>query len=255
MAWSVLQSASSAATATATTKAVAFSTANLTSGTKIICALGISTALTVSVTSVSDGTNNLTQCGFVNDTANSVAVALYALDTPAGDVGAKPTITATLSTSLECSIWIAEVSGLAAGNTTAAMLDGTMVFAGFAAGSSHAQPAYTSTALNEFLIVLESDNGGPQTVTQPGGYTLDAASITNNSLCDIAAAYKNSANGAETGTWTFGGSTTGTELGVVAFKIAGGAITSGPPLSPQFMGSRPMVTATNAGWRGAQHSR
>jgi WD40 repeat protein len=33
------------------------------------------------------------------------------------------------------------------------------------------------------------------------------------------------------------------------------AATSGPALAPQFMGSRPVTVATNAGWRGAQHSR
>jgi hypothetical protein len=135
------------------------------------------------------------------------------------------------------------------------MLDGSVAFAGFAAAASDAQPSYTSTVANEFLVSLEADNGGPQTVTQPTGYTLAPGSITNNANCDAALAYKNSTGGAESGTWTFGGTTTGTELGVVAFKVSGaGPPTSGPPMFPGMV-SRPVVVSGFAGPAGANHSR
>lgn len=247
MAWSVLQSASSGSTGLATTKAVTFATANLSSGTKIIAYVGAAPgAVTFTVNSIVDGaSNSLTQIGFLDDSTNQVAIGVYAMDTPAGDVGTKPTITATFNGSFEASILVQEVSGLAAGNTTAAMLDGTAAVAGFAAGASHAQPAYSSTAANEFLIAVEADDGGPQTVTQPGGYTLDANAVTNNSLADIAPAYKNSTGGAESGTWTFGGTTTGTALLVVAFKVAAGGGLNGTvqPLPPSRLPRRSRARA------------
>jgi hypothetical protein len=257
VAWSVLQSAKTAATGAANTQAVTFTTANLSSGTKIIAVFGWNDNATTTIASVQDGSANpLTQCGLLDDTTNQVGLGLYAMDTPAGDVGTKPTITVTYGAaqSVDTSMMVLEVSGLATGNTTAAMLDGTAASAGFAAGASHAQPAYTSTAANEFLVACEADNGGPQTVTQPAGYTLDTNSVTNNSFADAAIAYKNSTGGAESGTWTFGGTTTGTGLLVVAFKISSAA-TSGPPLYPEQMTRQPVIMVTGAGWRGANHSR
>lgn len=226
-----MQAASVAATGFANTQAVAYSTANLSSGTKLIAVIGCDNSGTADViSSVTFGAgNNGTQCGFLNSTTDLVDVALYAMDTPAGVVGTKPTVTVTFNAGQTpaCSLVILEVSGLATGNTTAAMLDGTAATAAFAAAASDAQPSYSSTAANEFLVVCEADNGGPQTVTQPGGYTLNGSSVTNNGNANAAIAYKNSTGGAESGTWTFGGTTTGTALLVVAFKIPAGAA---PPL-------------------------
>jgi hypothetical protein len=151
------------------------------------------------------------------------------MDTPAGDVGTKPTITALMSNSQFGGMVIQEVSGLAIGNTLAAMIDGTPATAGFAAGASHAQPAYSTTAAGEFLVSFCGDQGGPQTMTQPSGYTMSAGVLNNNSSCDCCPAYKNSAGSAESGTWTYTGSTIGSNIIVAAFKLAAG----GPVSMPQ----------------------
>ncbi len=172
----------------------------------------------------------MTQAGFLF--SSSTGVAIFAMDTPAGDVGTKPTITATFAGgSADASILVQEISGLAAGNTTAAMLDGTAVSAGFAASASDAQPAYSSTISGEFLVSLQGDDGGPQVASQPAGYTLDANAVNNNSFANVCPAYKNSTGGAESGTWTFTGTTTQTALMVIAFKLP--AVTSGIPQRPQ----------------------
>lgn len=235
MGWNVVQSASSAATGTATTKAATYGS-NVSAGNKLICYIGVSFNTTLSVSSVKDAAgNSMTQVGFLADGTNTVAIAVYAMDVPAGDVGTAPTITVTLSRSSDCSVDIQEVSGLAPGNTLAAMIDGTCATSSSAGGSSIAQPSYTSTAPNEFLVSVEADNGGPQTATQPSGYTLDAHAVNSNSFANICPSYKNSAGGAESGTWTFSGTTTGTALAVVAFKLAAAApvipavVTAPPP--------------------------
>ena len=120
MAWSVLQSAGQ----TITNLAATF-TSNVSAGTKIIVALSTS-APGASVTSVKDGaSNSWTQIATVSEGSYCFG-ALYALDTPAGDVGTKPTITAVLSGGGSSSyLMVQEVSGLATGNTLAAMCDGT----------------------------------------------------------------------------------------------------------------------------------
>src|SRR5580704_16424705 len=127
MAWSVLQSASTAATGNSGTQSATFTTANLSSGTKLIAAVACS-ANGLTVSSVKDGAgNSFTSLATVsfNNAASNGQLSLWAIDTPAGDAGTKPTITATLTASTtETSLLIQEVSGLLAGNT-AAMLDGT----------------------------------------------------------------------------------------------------------------------------------
>jgi hypothetical protein len=93
VAWSVIQSAGSASTAAAFTKAVTFSTANLSSGTKIIALVAVSSfSGAASITSVKDGAGNaltLIKSGS-SGTGNIEMTGLFALDTPAGDVGSKP---------------------------------------------------------------------------------------------------------------------------------------------------------------------
>lgn len=254
MAWSVVQATSTASSGTTVNTASATYASALTTGNKAVAVIGWNTFTTAATfSSVTCAGTAMTQCAMLADTTNQIGLALYALDVPSATAA---TVTSTFSSgqTYETSIWIAEVSGLATGNTTAAMLDGTAAIAGHAAAGSTAQSSYTSSAASEFLVACGSDNGGPQTVTAPSGYTLDTHSVTNNASADAFIAYKNSTGGAESGTWTFGGTTTGTALGVVAFKVAGGGSTSGPPLSPVFMQRPPAQIVSRAGWRGAQHS-
>jgi len=257
MAWSVLQSVGTASSGSTSTTIAATYTTNLTSGTKLIAWISWNNVGgSNTINSVQDASANaLTQCAYLNDTTHAAGGALYAMDTPAGDVGAKPTITCTFSSAFIASIVILEVSGLVTGNTTGAMLDGTAAIAGFAGASSDALPSYTSTASSEFLFSGQADDGGPQTASPPAGYSTAANSVNNNGNSNAVVAYKNSSNALESGSWTFTGTTTGTVLAIVAFKVTGGAITSGPPLYPEQMTRQPVIVATHAGWRGAQHSR
>lgn len=220
MAWSVLQSAS-ATNAGSGNAAVTFSTANLSSGTKVVALVSVScSSTTFIVTSVKDGAaNTWTQLASKISADFSTHVGLYALDTPAGDVGTKPTITATIGTNFGATIQVLEVSGLLAGNTSA-MLDGT---AGTATGT--ASPAttssYSSAAASEFLFLGYGDPGFAVTNTTPGGWTADSHNVSGNSLADCAVYYKNSTGGAESASVTLSGAATWDTI-LVAFQLASG---------------------------------
>ena len=223
MTWGFVQSASSAATAAATTKAVTYTTANVSSGTKLIAltSLFINGGNTT-VTSVKDGAgNSMTLIG--RETFTQGDVAMWAMDTPAGDVGTKPTITATLGLSADCSILVQEVSGLAVGNMLAAMIDGTLGAINGTGGASTGSPTYVSSAANEYMLAAYGDTGGPETWTKPAALTADPNGINSNSNDDVALAYGNSTNGTEVGSWALTGTSTTWGALLVAFKLAGAA--------------------------------
>src|SRR5690348_18060055 len=92
MAWSVLQSASGSAAST--TVAATFSTANVQAGTKIIAVVSVGATSAPAVTSVKDAALNTWTQVATSAQANA-RVYIFALDTPSGDVGSKPTLTAT----------------------------------------------------------------------------------------------------------------------------------------------------------------
>ena len=92
MAWSRLQSASG----TGTTSATATFGSNASSGTKIIAFVACDLVETFTVQDAA--LNSLTQIGYISgSTGGAVAVGVYEMDTPAGDVGIKPAIKATSS--------------------------------------------------------------------------------------------------------------------------------------------------------------
>lgn len=226
MAWSVLQSTSVAANGTgALSQAVAY-TSNVSSGTKLIAVVSVSAAITSGgFTGIQDGSGNqMTRVAFIEaSSGGSECLVVYAMDTPAGDVGTKPTLTASwTTTTADASMLIMEVSGLLVGNTSA-MWDGTPATTEVLATASTSQPSYSSTLANEFLLVAIGDNGGPQAYTAPGGYSTSASNVSNNSFADAGVAWKNSTGGAESGTWTFTGTLTGTAFVVVAFNLASAA--------------------------------
>ena len=229
MAWSVLQSVGGLGSGAST---IATYTSNVSAGTKLIAYFSAFSGSTITVTSVKDAAGNtMTQVGYLWSATSGTGAGIFAMDTPAGDVGTKPVITALLSNGSFGAMVIQEVSGLAVGNTLAAMVDGTAAATAFAAGASHAQPAYSSTAAGEFLVSYCGDQGGPQTMTKPAAYTIDAHAVNNNASADCCPSYTNSAGGAESGTWTYSGSTVGSNILVVAFKLApaGGGVTTAPP--------------------------
>jgi hypothetical protein len=230
VAWSHLQSASVTNSGPSTiAKAYA---SNVSSGTKLIAVIDVSTNDTSeAVQSIKDGSGNaMTQLISVQLSATSW-VELWAMDTPAGDVGTKPTITATLNAAVSnfgCTLLIQEVSGLLAGDTSA-MLDGTGSSNTSNPSTGTASPAtsaaYSSTAANEYLITIYGDPGNGVTVSTPAtGYTADGANVNASSSATVMVGYKNSGNAAESASFAFtpAGANFWTVL-LVAFKLAGGA--------------------------------
>jgi hypothetical protein len=147
------------------------------------------------------------------------------MDTPAGDVGTMPTITATFTGATpDNSILIQEVSGLLAGNTTA-MVDGTAGTSTGSGGGNTTSPTYSTTAAGEYLVACFSDNAFTDTVTDPSSpWTSDANNPAGGGVVHVHLSYKNSANGAETGA-VFNYSNAGADYSelMVAFKLGGPA--------------------------------
>lgn len=250
MSWSHLQS-NSAANASCTY------TSNLSAGTKLIA---VTTVFATTCPSVKDGANNsFTKLASVlmNNNSGKGEVALWAMDTPAGDVGTTPTITQGSGSSFT-TLLIQEVSGLLAGNTSA-MLDGTAGTSFAAASTSLACGTYGSAAANEYLVAVYGDDqttGGvhPTAASGSATYTLDAANIASGSAECSAVAYGNSTGGTETCTFTLSSANSNDQGTIfVAFKLAGGAATPAPV--SLVMVNRPAFIVSNSGWRGAGHSR
>jgi hypothetical protein len=222
VAWNRVQTANGTNDSSSATVAATFSTANLTAGTKIIASVSIAASASQAITQVRDGAlNTWTQIGFAEATSpNFRASYLFALDTPAGDVGAKPTLTATCNAGgCGLSIVLQEVSGLLAGNTTA-MCDGAAVaLTGITAATG--SPAYSSAAPGEYLVCTYGDWTGSVT---PAAVLPAKDGVTNNNS-DCAIEYGNSTGGAETTGYT-GAPTSGWALVAVAFKLS--SSTSGP---------------------------
>lgn len=232
MVWARVQGNKTAATASAVSSvACAYVTANVSSGNKLIAVTSTSTqtGTTTTVATVKDGAgNSLTLVKRISAGGSPILcdVALWALDVPAGDVGTKPTLTATLSGgTANMGIVIQEVSGLAAGNTLAAMIDGTGgVLSGSALGAT-GSPSYASSVANEYLVAIEGDDGGPITWTAPSGLTVDANAVNSNGFSNTAIAYGNSTGGTEAGSWSLAGSTAEWGVILVAFKLASTSVT------------------------------
>ena len=107
MVWARIQGAN--ASADAATVAATYTT-NLTSGTKLIAVVGKNTGA-ANITSVKDAAGNSFTLLATGGTATATCVTLWALDTPAADVGIKPKITAAGASSNSGLGIIQEVSG------------------------------------------------------------------------------------------------------------------------------------------------
>ena len=230
MAWALLQSASAPASGFASSKSVTYGS-NLSSGTKLIACVGLASSGGITVASVKDGAGN----SFALVKAQAAGsgglenTSVWQLDTPAGDAGTKPVITATASSGTpDMSILVQEVSGLAAGTTNAAVIDGTPGAASGTGGSSTGSPAYASSVSGEYLVAVYGDDGGPETFTRPAALTLDANSVNSSSFADIGIAYGNSTGGTEAGSWALTGTSADWAVILCAFKL-GAAFT--PALS------------------------
>lgn len=231
MSWAVLQSGSNTVTSGGN-GTFTFSTANLTSGSKIICWVVVSlSGITEPVTAVKDGSNNaLTQLASVPPgVGTNTWVELWAMDTPAGDAGSKPTLTATALPNFGITMLVEEVTGLLAGNTSA-MLDGTPA-TNTGTNSPATNGAYSSTAVNEFLAGCYGDPGDGVTVSNSTGYTPDTANVNASNFATCFVSYKNSTNGSESASWALSGAATdGWKTILAAFKLAGGGGGGGTPV-------------------------
>jgi hypothetical protein len=220
MAWTVIQSATTAASSSsASSVAATYTTQNLTAGTKLIAALGWASGSTQTASSVKDpGGTNFTAMGHAPNGSGPSGCDLWQLDTPAGDVGTKPAITAQFTGNTNASMVILEVSGLATGTTTTAVLDGTAgTKTGFGGGST-GSPTYSSTAASELLVTVYGDNGGPETLGTPAG--MNKANVSGNSFGDCGIAWGNSAGGTDAGSWPLSGTSADWGVILVAFKLA-----------------------------------
>ena len=248
MSWSVLQSSSAVATNDTTWPALAYSS-NVSSGTKLIACIG-SLGASATVSTVKDGNgNSFTQMAALTYSAGCY-LYIYQLDTPAGDAGTKPTVNVvTAANAADHALIIEEVSGLAAGTTTAAVLDGTpgtLTGPSGASPVSTGTPSYSSGAAGEFLVSVfgTSSPGSGDTPTGPGGYTADAhnqSGSANGGKITLWNCYANSTGSTESGGYsdTFTG-TLQWGLILVAFKLAGGgpSFTAPPNRPPRRVASR-----------------
>lgn len=217
MAWSWLQSANGVNSLGATsTVSATYTTANLSSGSTLFAAVscfghttsGVADASSNQFVKIKSGLNS-----GVGDTS------LWALNTPAGDAGTKPQITATFSQAAKGVIVIQEVSGIITSTTQAGFTDGTpatLVFT--AANSPQGPPAYASAVSNEYLIYVAGCPQANPGFTAPGLYNTDTGSFQSTSG-SVVIAYGNSTGGTEAGAYTWSGGTETGSLIMVAFQI------------------------------------
>ena len=236
MAWSVLQSASFGAGSNVSSVSVTMGS-NCSSGTKLIAYVSIVENNGFDVGSVKDGASNaftkiasVTAIGPPGNNNDLYGTEIWVLDTPAGDVGIKPTITATWASadSAGMSMLVQEVSGLAAGTSC---LDGT---AGTSTGNNagpSGTPTYASSAANEYLVAVLGAGGYGNflTVTSPSGYTPDSNNTSGANFAESIVAYKNSTGGTESDGYSWSGGTVEWAVILVAFQLPGAAAGAAVP--------------------------
>ncbi len=238
MGWSWLQSAAGNNGTGAGTVAATYSTANLSSGTKLIALVTQSGAVALTVSGVAlsgGGTFTLMATAVLVGNAGTSGLSLWQLDTPAGAAGTKPTVTATITGGTpEAAILVQEVSGLVTGTTVAAVVDGTPGTLTGNTNTATGSPSYTSTAASEFLLACYGDTGGPLTWVKPAALTIDAAAVNSSAANDVAIAYGNSTNGTEAGSWGLSGTATQWGAFLLAFKVTAAAAPAAaqPPAQP-----------------------
>jgi hypothetical protein len=209
VAYSVLQSAVSASAGTnITTLSKAFTTANLSTSTTVLSAVALSStgaSLPSGITMTCGGTSMVLIKTITNGVAGTaVILQLYALNTPAAQVGTKPTVQCSWTNNAQTSMLIVEVAGIATGASLATLADGTPATSTGTGGASAAPGSYTSTVIGEFLLAVYGDDGSTGSVTIPSGYTAVTGNTSANAAADIDIAYKNSTGGTEAGTYTLG---------------------------------------------------
>jgi hypothetical protein len=209
-------------------------TSNLSLNSKLLCGVVvIGGDSSDDIASVKDGAGNaMTLVTSAVNLSYDGQVSLFAMDTPSGDVGGAPTLTATTTGSnFGVGMLCQEVSGLAVGNTLAAMVDGTAGTNQSGGSSSAASGSYSSTAAGEYLVALCGIMFSSATITDASSYTPDPNEVVTGSGPSLAFNYKSSSNGAESATFALSASSPWSTI-LVAFKLASGgtALASPPPV-------------------------
>ena len=217
---------SNSASLDAASLGVAFTTANVSAGSKIIALVNTSNAgglPTISSVTATGG-NTLVKVG--GDAAGTVSrTAIYACDAEGTGgttmVGTKPTITVNLSAAGGLSFVVQEVPGCLPGNTTA-MVDGTAgTLTGTAATTG--SPTYSDTVSLQYKVAVYGDAGNGVSVGVPAsGWTADAKNINASAISNCLVQYRNSTGGTDADGYTTA-DTGGWSIVEVAFKLAGGA--------------------------------
>lgn len=235
MAWTFLQSNSAGLDPGAA--AVTYLN-NVVSGSKLIAYICTAGGGNPQVTAIKDAAlNAMTKVGsaFLNNAAGSGELTIWAMDTPAGDVGTKPTLTATQTGGNQSfGMVIQEVSGLLAGNTTA-MIDGTAVGStgSISANGPIACGAYSTAVAGEYLVAVGGDlENSTLTWAAPTGsttYTRDAHARNATVILNCVPSFGLSTGGAETASSAITGAGTATPWATlfVAFKLDEGGGGSG----------------------------
>jgi hypothetical protein len=222
VAWSVLQSVGAVV---ASGNGAATYTTNLSSGSVMICCLGVDVSrVTNPITAVKDTAgNSFTDILSVEQATDHSWTEIWALATPSGNVGTKPTITSTAAANNGVATVLLEVSGIQA------VTDGTAI-GKTGTGTPATGGAYSTTTSNEFLIMAYGDAGYSTTQSTPTGYAAAAGNEQNNSDAQASAWYKNSTGGAETASSTLS-ATSNWSTAFVAFLLSGGGAAALPLLA------------------------
>ena len=206
---------------------------NVVSGSTLIAAISIGVGSTETITSVVDDLGN--NFFKILETPFNVAglVSLWVLNTPVGQVGHKPTITANKSGSgYGETVLIEEVSNLATGTTVAALCDGTPAYnQSTSATTTVTSVAYSSSVTGEYTISVYGDDGNSNHgIGAPSGWTKDPSSAGSGDVIppgigcpnSVGIAYKSSTGGSESpNAWTISNIEDWNQI-VVAFQGSGG---------------------------------
>lgn len=234
MAWGLAQTANGTTGTGTGTFGVAFSTANITAGNRILVAVANWNSLAPQVTSVTDSAGN-TYNGPVKRVTESdgTDVTLWDAQITAGG-GTKPTVTvhSNQSSNNEFAVIIREYSGLT--TATSSYTDGVNGAVGGTGSASSGASSPVATASNELAYGVYGDGGNNDTVTVGSGWSDFTFTGASSTVAECAVEDRNSVSGSGS-TATFTLSPTGNPWGAIVaiyqLAAAGGAPTY-PPAAP-----------------------
>ena len=214
----VQQAQGSGGPAVGATFAVAFSTQNVVQGNRIIVAVSVWAASTVTTTSVTDSAGNtyVKEKSVVIDTTGEASI--WSAPITVGD-GTKPTVTAHFDQSTnEVALFVNEYSGLSSGSTgyTNGSAAASTVLSGGAQTITSGATSPVPAASNELAFTYFGDGGDNEaSITPTAGWTQRGTSILGSNNAEGACADQNTVAGTgSNGSWSVSSPVGGT-VGVV----------------------------------------